>query len=71
MTGHACAWDPTEAGEQASAAQGLTDFLWYVRVAIVLGRSARMSHSRIVLSCDPVMTCSPRSSCISMLPKSL
>jgi hypothetical protein len=34
----------------------LTDFLWYVRVAMVLALMDLMSHNLIVLSCDPVMT---------------
>ena len=36
-----------------------TDFLWYVRVPIVL--PLRRSHILIILSCDPVITCAPRS----------
>ena len=33
---------------------------------MVLGRMARMSHMRIVLSCEPVITCRPCNSSISL-----
>jgi len=36
-------------------ASARTLFLWYVSVAMVAG--LRMSHSRMVLSCEPVITC--------------
>ena len=33
-----------------------TDFLWYVRVAMVFALMERMSQSLTVLSCEPVIT---------------